>query len=57
MFKPKVPCHKCEIREPGCHSSCDRYKEYTVANDNYREHIRAQKTGHLQFKVRRGKWN
>ena len=24
----KAPCLKCEERSPGCHSRCDKYKQY-----------------------------
>lgn len=23
-----APCHKCEDREVGCHSKCERYQQY-----------------------------
>ena len=28
MRKPIAPCYKCEERQLGCHSSCERYQEY-----------------------------
>lgn len=26
--KPISPCYKCEERQLGCHSSCEKYKQY-----------------------------
>lgn len=26
--RPDAPCYKCPDREIGCHSKCDRYKEF-----------------------------
>lgn len=25
---PKPPCHGCQIREVGCHGSCELYKQF-----------------------------
>ena len=47
MIKPKPPCYRCEDRAQGCHSTCIRYKDYTKANDAYREYVRLEKMGHL----------
>lgn len=24
----RTPCYKCDTREEGCHSTCERYKEW-----------------------------
>ena len=29
----KTPCQHCEARKPGCHSECERYKEYRAVCD------------------------
>lgn len=28
-LKIPTPCHKCTDRKCGCHSTCERYSEYT----------------------------
>lgn len=30
MAKAKPPCKDCEFRTIGCHSVCDRWKEYEI---------------------------
>ena len=31
------PCLRCELREVGCHSVCERYAEYKRANEEMKE--------------------
>lgn len=33
----KAPCRDCETRAAGCHSTCERYKEYKSKVDTARE--------------------
>ena len=38
MKKPKAPCYQCEERHIGCHSTCERYKDYAgLIADNREE--------------------
>lgn len=37
MSKPIAPCKDCEIRELGCHSTCELYKDFDLANARYKE--------------------
>ena len=30
----KSPCYKCEFRTVGCHSNCDKYKDWKSVIDN-----------------------
>lgn len=32
MEKRKVPCHNCEKRVLGCHSTCEDYKAFSEKN-------------------------
>lgn len=32
-----APCYNCTDREMGCHSKCEKYKEYLVQNEARRE--------------------
>ena len=31
------PCHGCTDRCEGCHGSCERYAEWKIENNEYRE--------------------
>lgn len=42
----KSPCYECEKRKLGCHSNCDKYKEWS----NYQYY--AKKQGNLQINPR-----
>lgn len=37
MKKPQAPCLGCKDREVGCHSKCERYKEYAELAKKNRE--------------------
>ena len=41
-MRPKSPCFECPDRVVGCHSLCDKYKEYQQANSEYVRKINAQ---------------
>lgn len=28
MYVRKSPCYKCELRTIGCHTNCDKYKDW-----------------------------
>jgi len=36
----QAPCHKCEDRVLGCHSTCEKYKKFKQENDALIEKIR-----------------
>lgn len=36
----RVPCKGCEFRRPGCHASCELYKDFRAAYDAGREAAR-----------------
>ena len=36
MKKPMPPCKDCRDRQVGCHAACEKYREFTEANDKYR---------------------
>lgn len=38
---PDGPCYKCTDRELGCHSRCNKYKDFLVQNEARREAERA----------------
>ena len=41
MKRPDPPCgKKCEDREQGCHSKCEKYQVYVYQNEIYKEEIR-----------------
>lgn len=33
------PCYRCKIRKSDCHSTCDKYIEWSKANEKERDHI------------------
>ena len=37
------PCKGCTERNPGCHGSCDRYKEWKERYDAQQEHLKANR--------------
>ena len=41
----KPPCYKCTEREPGCHSKCERYQQWSQKH-------KAAKTEEIQTKNR-----
>ena len=43
MADNKAPCRDCKDREIGCHSTCERYKEFTEVNERRKEEIRKDK--------------
>ena len=38
-----APCRDCENRHVGCHSDCEKYKEFVIANEERKEAIRKGK--------------
>jgi hypothetical protein len=34
----RTPCKGCESRHIGCHSECEKYREYAAEYAAYREH-------------------
>lgn len=36
-MKPKAPCLKCENRNPGCHSRCEKYIDYKKKQFEYNQ--------------------
>lgn len=42
-LKPKAPCRGCESRHRGCHSQCETYRQFIVANEKFREWMKKQK--------------
>ena len=36
-MKPKAPCLKCEERNPGCHSGCEKYIKYKEKQFEYNQ--------------------
>lgn len=36
-LKPKAPCLGCDERHKGCHSQCETYRQFIVANEKFRE--------------------
>ena len=42
-LKPKAPCRGCESRHKGCHSQCETYRTFIVANEKFREWMKEQK--------------
>lgn len=36
MSRPIAPCKDCDFRELGCHSTCELYKDYDLANNKYK---------------------
>lgn len=43
MIDNKVPCRNCKDRVLGCHSTCERYKEFAEINEQRKEEIRKDK--------------
>ena len=39
----KIPCYKCEDRHAECHSSCEKYREYSDRNKMARKKDRLNK--------------
>lgn len=46
MYIKKAPCFECKNRELGCHSNCEKYKEWKVYQYN------AKKKKNLQINPR-----
>ena len=42
-LKPKAPCRGCESRHRGCHSQCETYRQFIVANEKFREWRKREK--------------
>lgn len=42
-LKPKAPCRGCESRHKGCHSECETYRIFIVANEKFREWRKKEK--------------
>lgn len=42
-LKPKAPCFECDERHKGCHSQCETYRTFIVANEKFREWRKLQK--------------
>lgn len=42
-LKPKAPCLGCDERHKGCHSRCETYRIFIVANEKFREWRKLQK--------------
>lgn len=36
-----APCKDCKDREIGCHSKCERYKEFVEENEKLKKHAKA----------------
>ena len=36
MSKPSSPCYKCPDRSETCHGSCEKYKQFKQAVDEWR---------------------
>ena len=43
MSKPLSPCLNCENRQPNCHSSCKRYKQFRHKVDMYNKELNKQR--------------
>lgn len=43
MIDNKAPCLNCKDRVLGCHSTCERYKEFTEINERRKGEIRKDK--------------
>lgn len=39
--RDKTPCGNCNERKLGCHSNCDRYKNYVECRKNLKDKIHA----------------
>lgn len=39
MFLPKAPCKDCPDRNPSCHTTCDKYKQYKVEHKKKSEEL------------------
>ena len=39
----KAPCYECKDRTVGCHSNCERYKEYADTNEAIKHKVRTEK--------------
>ena len=62
----KSPCLNCELREVGCHSTCEEYIIYSQKNEDwkkeyaktlnipYRAYIRERKTKNERLKKQKG---
>lgn len=37
-----APCFNCDERKIGCHSTCERYKEWCIKNEQIKEKNRLQ---------------
>lgn len=37
-----VPCKDCKDRKVGCHSECDRYKQFTIENEKLKQYVKEQ---------------
>lgn len=52
--KHQAPCLGCENRELGCHSKCNKYKQYSDALAKYKEQERAIKKkegGYVEYET------
>lgn len=39
-IRPSAPCKDCPVREPGCHSCCEKYIEFREDLDLYNALLR-----------------
>ena len=52
----RPPCYNCQEREVGCHSRCDKYKEWTAQLEKSKESKRQeQRLRDLEFNYKKDK--
>lgn len=49
MAKIDCPCWYCEERNPNCHGTCEKYKNYVKARQDRAEAIKAGKSTYRIF--------
>lgn len=53
MNKPDPPCKDCPYRNAKCHADCEKYRNYYVQNELYRDEQNARKKADIDLaKVR-----
>lgn len=52
----KSPCKECEERKSGCHSTCEKYKEYRESIDHIKNEKKkeAEINNYVKTRVKKG---
>ena len=53
MSPPRSPCYKCEERSPGCHGSCEIYKNWIAENEDKKSKNNTAYVAYCEYKTKK----